>query len=382
MSATSKVSKLRTWPLALAHGLNDGYGAFLGALLPVLIDKFKLSLALAGLLSSLRTGVASFGQLPLGWWADRGAARPLALAGPLLTCAAMSTVGILPRYGAVAVALLFAGLGTAAFHPAAAALVSPQSARRGARMALFSSGGALGAGVGPLVVAAVVASLGLMFTPLLLIPAVAMWLVLLRFWPAAEPPVQAKQGSLLGHPQSGQLLRLWALAVLRDFVSASYTTFLAVLWRQREQPLTIASLALSVFAFSEGMGNLIGGRLSDRLGRKRVIVGSLALALPLFYLFLLTDGFLSFLFLGLAGAVLISSVPVCVVLGQELVPEQRGLVSGLMMGLAWGVGSLLMTCVGYLGDRLGLEVALGILTGLLMPALLLALGLKESSSGS
>lgn len=141
----------------------------------------------------------------------------------------------------------------------------------------------------------------------------------------------------------------------------------------------MASLALTVYSLSGVAEDLLGGRLSDRFGRKRVILGSVAGALPLFYLFLLTQGWLSFLFLALAGATLIASIPVSVVFGQELVPEQRGLVSGVLMGLAWGIGSLLLGLVGYLGDRLGLEVALGILTALLVPAALLAAGLREPS---
>ena len=373
----SSPPKGRTWPLALIHGLNDGYGAFLGALLPVLMDQFALSRAWAGLLASVRTSVASFGQLPLGVVADRGGARYLALFGPVLTCTAMSLLGVLPSYFALAMALVAAGVGTAAFHPAAASLVSAEAQGRGARMALFSSGGPLGAAAGPLLVAAVVSVLGLRSTPILLVPAALVLVVVARSWPKPQSAQLGKRGALWNHPQAKPLARLWGMAVLRDFVGSSYATFLAVLWRDRGQPLTIASLALSVFALSEGIGNLFGGRLSDYLGRKRVIVGSMALALPLFYLFLLTDGPLSFMFLALAGAVLISSVPVCVVLGQELVPEQRGLVSGLMMGLAWGVGALLITLVGYLGDRLGLEVALGIVTALLVPALILALGLPE-----
>ncbi|MCX7751042.1 MAG: hypothetical protein N2320_05855, partial [Candidatus Bipolaricaulota bacterium] len=56
----------RAWPLVLGHGLNDGYGAFLAALLPLLIERFGMTLAQAGLLSSFRSAVASFGQLPLG----------------------------------------------------------------------------------------------------------------------------------------------------------------------------------------------------------------------------------------------------------------------------------------------------------------------------
>ncbi|MFZ2349401.1 MAG: MFS transporter, partial [Candidatus Bipolaricaulis anaerobius] len=181
------------------------------------------------------------------------------------------------------------------------------------------------------------------------------------------------------HRATGQLARVWGIAALRELVSASYLTFLAVLWTERGASLTMASLSLTVYSLAGAVGDLVGGRLSDRFGRKRVIVGSVGGAIPLLYLFLLTDGGLSFAFLALAGAVLVGSIPVSVVLGQELVPEQKGLVSGVLMGLAWGVGALLIGGVGYFGDLLGLEVALGLLTLCLVPATLLAVGLREPS---
>jgi len=370
------------WPISLGHGLNDGYGAFLSALLPLLISRFGMSLAAAGLLASFRSSVASFGQIPLGALADRTGGRWLVIVGPALTCAAMSLLGILPTYWAVAVALVAAGVGTAAFHPAGASLVAGGEGRRGMAMALFSAGGTLGAAAGPLVIAAVAGNLGLPFTPLLLLPAWAMIVVLARAVPREARPEKRNRSQLHHHPNAGQVMRLWSIGVLREFVSMSYYTFLAVLWTQRGASLTVASLALTVYSLAGVAGDLVGGRLSDRFGRKAVILGSVTLALPPFYLFLLTDGWLSFLFLALAGAVLIASIPVSVVFGQELVPEQRGLVSGVLMGLAWGVGSLLIGLVGYLGDLLGLEVALGLLTVLLVPAALLAAGLREPQRGT
>ncbi|GAB4304194.1 MAG: MFS transporter [Candidatus Bipolaricaulota bacterium] len=366
-----------TWPLALGHGLNDGYGAFLSALLPLLIARFGISLAAAGLLSSIRTSVASFGQLPLGAVADRGGARWLVILGPALTCTAMSLIGVLPTYWAVAAALVAAGIGTAAFHPAGASLVSGRDGRRGMSMALFSAGGTLGAALGPLLIVGVAGNFGLPSTPLLLVPAWGMVLLLARTVPQEARPEKHGRPRLRSHPSAGQVVRLWTIGVLREFVSMSYYTFLAVLWTRRGASLTLASLALTVYSLSGVAGDLVGGRLSDRFGRKRVIVGSVAGAIPLFYLFLLTDGALSLLFLSLAGAVLVASIPVSVVFGQELVPEQKGLVSGVLMGFAWGIGALLIGLVGYLGDVLGLEVALGLLTVLLVPATLLAAGLKE-----
>jgi len=368
-----------TWPLALGHGLNDSYGAFLSALLPLLIQRFGISLAAAGLLSSFRGSVASFGQIPLGALADRAGARWLVILGPALTCAAMSVLGILPTYWAVAIALVAAGVGTAAFHPAGASLVWAGDGRRGMAMALFSAGGTLGSALGPLLIAGVAGNLGLSFTPLLLLPAGAVVAVLVRVLPRETRSERKVRPSLRHHPNAGQLARLWSIGVLREFVSASYVTFLAVLWTERGASLTIASLALTVYALSGAVGDLVGGRLSDRFGRRWVILGSVVGAMPFFYLFLLTDGTLSFVFLALAGAVLIASIPVSVVFGQELVPEQRGLVSGVLMGLAWGVGALLMALVGYLGDVLGLEIALGILTILLIPAAVLAAGLREAT---
>lgn len=338
-----------------------------------------MSLAAAGFLSSFRSAVASFGQLPLGAAVDRVGARwPLVL-GPALTCTAMSLLGILPSYGAAAGALVAAGIGTAAFHPAGASLVAGAAGRRGIAMALFSAGGTLGAALGPMVIAGVAGGLGLPFTPLLLLPAWAGVLLVARTAPQSPPPAGRERPRLHRHPNARQVLRLWSIGVLREFVSMSYATFLAVVWTRRGAPLPVASLALTVYSLSGVAGDLLGGRLSDRFGRKRIILGSVAGALPLFYLFLLTEGWLSFLFLALAGATLIASIPVSVVFGQELVPDQRGLVSGVLMGLAWGIGSLLLGLVGYLGDRLGLEVALGILTALLVPAALLAAGLREPS---
>jgi FSR family fosmidomycin resistance protein-like MFS transporter len=156
-------------------------------------------------------------------------------------------------------------------------------------------------------------------------------------------------------------------------------SFLSVLWVGRGASVTMGGLSLTVFALSGAVGGLIGGRLSDRLGRRRVIAGALVGAVPFLYLFLATEGMLSMAYLALGGMLLFASNPVSVIFAQELFPEHRGTVSALVMGFAWGVGALLITLVGWLGDMVGLEMALGIVTALVLPAAWLARGLREET---
>jgi len=367
--------------LSAAHALNDGYGSFLAALMPLLIDRFGLSLAMAGLLSSIRSSASSFTQPVVGHLADRLGPRWLVLLGPAVTCSAMSLLGVLPSYMALALALVFAGLGTAAFHPAAASLAgSFREERRGLAVSIFSAGGTVGVAIGPVLIAGLVGKFGLSVTPALLLPA---WILVgLLAWrmPQVARGVREARLRLRTHPNAKQLARLWGIAVLREFVGASYTSFLSVLWVGRGASVALGGLSLTLFSLAGAMGGIMGGRLSDHFGRRKVIVGALLMTIPFLYLFLLTDGLVSMIFLGLGGMLLLASNPVSVTFAQELFPEHRGVVSGLVMGFAWGVGALLIMLVGWLGDRLGLETALGVVTALLLPAAGIAATLPERPS--
>ncbi len=371
----SSSEKKRVWPVALAHGLNDGYGAFLSALMPLIIERLGISLALAGLLTSVRSSIASFGQWPLGMAVDRFGAKTFALLGPALTVTAMCLLGVMPSYAAVVALLFFAGLGTAAFHPAGASLV-PEGKARGLRMALFSAGGTLGVALGPILVTQTVARFDLSSVPFLLIPAAFLLLLIGVSLPRSSRSPGEKM-SFVRHPQRNQILRLWGMGMCRDMVGTAVSGFLAVVWAQRGASLTLAGLTITLYALAGALGDILGGRLSDRYGRREILVGAILLAVPALYLFLLTDGALSLFFLALFGLASAASVPVSVAYGQELMPESRGLVSGLLLGLAWGIGSLLVTGVGAIADRIGLESALGIVGLALVPAAFLTFSLPK-----
>lgn len=356
MHSSPKQPWTRTSLLFIGHLLNDGFGAFLAPLLPLLIERFDLSLALAGLLGTSRILMNSLLQPGLGHLVDRTQRPWLVILGPLLSVTAMSFIGRASNYLFLVVIMLIAGVGTALFHPAAAALVAAGNhRRRGLMMAFFSSGGTLGGVLAPLVIVAYTQAFDLGNTPWLLIPGLALVasfaLPLHRVLPNAirKEHEAFRLGSL---PR--KFVLLWSVLALRSLSATAFSSFLAVLVIQRGGSAWAGGIAISAFWFAGAAGSFLAGHLSDRWGRKAVILGSMAVASPLYFLFLHGPASLLLPAIAVAGLFDLSATPVGVVAAQECIPGRTGVASGLVMGLAWGVGGIALYPIGWLADQFGI----------------------------
>ncbi len=346
----------RTALLFIGHLLNDGFASFFAPLLPLLIDRLDLSLALAGALGTIRIVTNSLLQPGLGHLVDRAQRPWLVIAGPLMTVVAMVLIGRVGSFPQLLVIMLISGVGTALFHPAAAALVAADRPQRhGMLMAFFSSGGTLGGAIAPIVIVAFVARFSLSQTPWLIVPGLlilaAFAIPLRRTLPSMERKAVART-RLRELPS--RLVLLWFVIVLSSTCSTAFATFLAVLVTERGGSALAGGAAISVYLLTGAIAGFLAGNLSDRFGRKRVILAALVLATPFYILFLYGPASATIAFIAGAGAFGLSSVPVGVVAAQEILPGRTGLVSGLVMGLAWGVGGLALTPIGWLADRFGL----------------------------
>jgi FSR family fosmidomycin resistance protein-like MFS transporter len=101
------------------------------------------------------------------------------------------------------------------------------------------------------------------------------------------------------------------------------------------------------------------------------------LSAPFLITFLLTQGILSYVALALGGIILLSTLPVNVVMAQSLMPDSTSTVSALMMGLAWGMGGMIVPVVGKIADIAGLSKALMMVVLLPIAGFILSLGLPE-----
>ncbi|MCL5046780.1 MAG: hypothetical protein M1598_08355, partial [Actinobacteria bacterium] len=143
--------------------------------------------------------------------------------------------------------------------------------------------------------------------------------------------------------------RAWALAVVVAFVP--------LLFVRMGYSQVAAGGLLTFFLLAGTVGIIAGGYLTEHLSRKALFVGSMGASLLSFALLVFTSGPLSWVMLGLSGAVLQAPIPLTVIMAQELVPAHGGVASGMIMGLAVGIGNLGAMVTGMIGDRLGLLLA-------------------------
>jgi MFS transporter, FSR family, fosmidomycin resistance protein len=368
------------WATASTHFVVDAYGNMFAPLLPLLIPQLNLSLKTVGVLAMCYQLASSVSQLGFGTLADRWRPRVLLMGGPLLSVLVLSTVGTATSTMMLAALLLIGGLGGAAFHPPAAALVHAVSGdRKGLAMSTHISGGSLGFAIAPLVFAPAVVALGQSWAWLVAIPGLLALTYTLRLVRRVEiPRKHAREGWGDLRPYAKPLGLLYVIVVLRTLSANSLSVFLPVLLTRQGLGVSEASAAVSLYLFLSTVGGFLGGPVADRYGARRVIMWSLVAAVPFLLLGQLTTGWRLTLLVSIGGFLLQSTLPVNVTFGQQVAPVSAATVSSLMMGFAWGVGSLLAPVVGVLGDRLGLPMALSITAVIPLFAALFALPLPRT----
>lgn len=378
VSRTRLLSEAMVW-LSLGHLVTDLFSSAVPTLQPILSDRFGLSLAQAGLLGGVYMFSSSVLQLPFGILSDRLQSRMFSVLGPLAAGIFLSTLGLASTYGTLLALTFLGGMGVAAFHPQSTAEAARLSGnRRGMGVALFITTGTFGLACGPPFFATVIDLVGFDRFPLAMTLAVVVCGLML--WRLPAPPPHQVTDRRIDWPALGAhwkpLLLHYLLVVIRSIVQLGVAQFLTLyLTRQRGYSLDAASLTLALFFLGASTGSFLGGSLADRIGGRRVVQFSMISSAPFYAGFLATDGVLSLVCLFLGATLLLLTIPVNIVMAQELVPSQRGVVTSLMMGFAWGIaGITFIPLIGWIADRTGLEAVLWGVS--MLPLLGFALSLK------
>ncbi len=352
--------------LCLGHFFIDVYSGALGALQPRLVAKLGLSLTEAGFLGGALIFASSVCQPLYGYWSDRYGTRLFSVLTPGLAGLFICLLGSAPSYAALIACVLLGGAALAAFHPQASARVTKGvSESRGTWMAMFISSGTLGFALGPTYFSYAPEWLGLERLYWAAVPGLLCSLFL-WFYLEPEPAHEASGRRFDIEPLRAvwqPLTILYFCVFIRSIVQVTYAQLLP-LYLSRERGLTVtqANFLLSGYLAFGAIGGLTGGRLSDRIGGRKVIMLSMLGCVPFLLLFFGLDGWPAFLSLLLGGLLLLFTIPVNVVMAQQLAPGQSGTVSALMMGFAWGMsGMIFIPLTGWLSDHYGMHASLRVL---------------------
>jgi FSR family fosmidomycin resistance protein-like MFS transporter len=365
--------------LASTHFIVDAYTNIFTPLLPLLIPRYGLSLAAVGTLAMCFQMASSVSQLGFGALADRWRPRVLLIAGPIVSVVVLSLVGLMPSAWALGVLLVLGGFGGAAFHPpAAAAVFRASGAKKGFAMSVHITGGSVGMAMAPLFFAPTLERIGLQWSPVLALPGLAaLWVLLGRVPAMATPTPTGQEGLSALKPYARPLTLLYFSVVLRTLTSTGFAVFLPVILTAQGMSIANASLAGTCYLLVSGVGGFAGGTLADRFGPRRVILVSLVSSVPFMVAASQLSGWWLTAAVSIGGLLLQSTLPVNVTYGQMLAPVSAATVSSLMMGFAWGMGSVMVPVVGFLADRFGLPTALLCIAGMPLLAAALAAQLPE-----
>jgi len=349
--------------LTAAHFAHHTSNSLLNPLLPLIRDTFALSYAQAGFAVSafgLSLGLANG---PMGILADRIGSRRVIVAGLVIGAVTSVALGLVADYGRLLVMLLALGIISGTYHGPAAAIIarvfSPRT--RGAAMGFHITGGHLSFFAAPLVAAWLAtltgtwrtAYLGFAIVPV--ICAIALW----RVAPDDRPSRHA--ADLLAPFREirtvfGVIGPLVSLSLVFQIGLASVNAFLALyLVDARGISPVIAAGAFGFTQLAGVIGAPVGGWLSDRLGRKTLIVGSLGVIGPFVWLLTIVPNEVVLLPLGLIGvAVSMRSVATEVLVMDSAAPERRASVLGAYYLASQPIGGIAAPVFGLAAGAFGI----------------------------
>ncbi len=353
--------------ISVSHLLNDTLQSLIPSIYPLLKVSLQLNFAQIGLITLTLQVTASLLQPVVGIYTDRRP-MPYSLVGGM----AFSLVGLLllsvaASLGVILFAAGLMGIGSSIFHPESSRLARLSSGgRHGLAQSVFQVGGNLGSSIGPLIAAFFVVPHGQSSLAWCSLIAVAGIVLLFKVggWSARHRPPASHRPAAGWEPHPGltrgrvvgALIVLGVLIFSKYFylasISSYYTFYLISKFGVSVQS---AQVHLFVFLGSVAAGTILGGPISDRIGPKYVIWGSILGVFPFTFALPFASLFWTGVLSVAIGLILASAFSAILVYAQELVPGRVGTIGGIFFGFAFGMGGLGAAALGRIADATSIE---------------------------
>ncbi len=346
--------------ISLTHFVHDVYSSFLAPILPLLIEKLSMTYAQAGFLTVIQR-LPSLLNPFVGILADKFSVKLMVVFSPAITVVAMSLLGVASSYIFLAALLLIMGVSASMFHVPAPVMIKQIAGNRiGKGMSFFMLGGELARSVGPLVILGGVSLWGLEGTykliPFGIIASVILFYRFRRINPSKK--IESKINKKLFYAlreYRNLFFVIMGILFFTSIIKGTITTFLTVYLTNDGETLWYAGAALSIFQFAGAGGTFFSGTMSDKIGRRNVLMFASVINPILLLLFVYTTGIPAFIVLLLLGFFLFSFTPVLLAIVNESKTEFPTFLNGIFMTINFLTSAVTVSMIGFAADYFSLE---------------------------
>ena len=354
--------------ISMVHLLNDTIQSVIPAIFPIIQQTLQLSYVELGSIAFANNFIASIMQPVIGRYTDSRPLPYLLPVGMAFTLIGMLLLAFSFNLALILVSVSLVGVGSAIFHPEGSRVVIMAAGqRRGLAQSIFQVGGNAGQSLAPIMTALIFVPLGQFGAVWFTILAALAFLLLLYIanWYRQQlvlSPVilPADKGESVQKVRSKKITFALFLIVFLVFVRAWYGTGITnyyAFYLIEHYGLSIKDAQFYIFLYllAGAIGIFSGGPLSDKFGKKNVILYSMIASAPLSFILPFVSLPWVYPILVLNGFIILSSFSVTLVYALELVPGKIGTISGMVFGLSFGMAAIGAIALGKMADEFGLQ---------------------------
>ncbi len=360
--------------LSSVHLVNDVFFYIIPSILPLIVEFLGISYLEAGLLITSTRFAPAVLQPLLGHFAERRGVRKMTIVlGLLVLGSAITLLTLSTSYLMFTVTAVLIGLGLSTYHPQGIATISEYyESNRGFILGIHGAVGELGVALGPLLVGLLLSTVGwaegLRFTFLFtLILAVFVWRTL------EFKEIRVSKSGILG-TITFPLILLALTSGMNLFIYVGVFSFLPTFLVFKGISLDVSDLITALMLFAAMPGSVVGGSLSDKVGRRNLLIITLLLLGP----FIAMGVLVSFITLIPASFLMGMTFPVmqtyAMKVGKE---EEKGSTIGVVLGVGVAVSSFSPIVIGGIIDHFGFEYGFMLLAAIPLALCLALLSLPK-----
>jgi MFS family permease len=387
------------WLISAGHGLTHWYTATFFLLLPLIGKELGLSYTEIGLIMTVQHAVGAISNLPGGMIVDMIGKMGYLMAASLFWVGfPYALMSLTDSYWMLLVCVTLVGIGNNIWHPAAiSALAHRYPDRKGLVLSFHGMGGNAADALAPLVVGALLAWFTWRTVVVInIVPGIVMATLILvmlgAFAASRGESINAggNKRSLADYMRDfGSLLKNKVLMLVcvnsafRTMTQTGLLTFLPVYlaYEMGYSPFLVG-LCLTLLQAGGFIASPIAGHLSDRMGRKRIVISSALLTGLMIVAMALAGKSLWFiLFVALVGFFLYAMRPVLQAWAVESTPKHlAGSGVGLQFGITAVGASISPALFGIIADAYDIHTAFFFLAGIIIASNVLVFFMPDEAA--